>query len=108
MIALTLITNTIAIAEIDRTWLAFVPLTHSVFWGTLAYSLIGWNIRRDSPDPGVLAGVVHHLVQDRTDEHPNTRTRSFDSNGASRIVIMNHGLLSYGSSGLPGGFRLAA
>src|SRR5205807_9693445 len=32
--------------------LAFIPLTHSVFWGTLAYSLIG----------GTFAGTVLTLV----------------------------------------------
>jgi len=32
--------------------LAFIPLTHSVFWGTLAYTLIG----------GTLAGTVLTLV----------------------------------------------
>ena len=32
--------------------LAFVPLTHSVFWGTLAYTLIG----------GTFAGTVMTLV----------------------------------------------
>jgi len=32
--------------------LAFIPLTHSVFWGTLAYTLIG----------GTFAGTVLTLV----------------------------------------------
>ncbi|MGE8550432.1 MAG: efflux RND transporter permease subunit, partial [Acinetobacter calcoaceticus] len=32
--------------------LAFIPLTHSVFWGTLAYTLIG----------GTLAGTILTLV----------------------------------------------
>jgi multidrug efflux pump subunit AcrB len=32
--------------------LAFIPLTHSVFWGTLAYSLIG----------GTFAGTILTLV----------------------------------------------
>jgi Cu/Ag efflux pump CusA len=32
--------------------LAFIPLTHSVFWGTLAYTLIG----------GTLAGTLLTLV----------------------------------------------
>ena len=32
--------------------LAFIPLTHSVFWGTLAYTLIG----------GTLAGTAMTLV----------------------------------------------
>jgi Cu/Ag efflux pump CusA len=32
--------------------LAFIPLTHSVFWGTLAYTLIG----------GTFAGTVMTLV----------------------------------------------
>lgn len=32
--------------------LAFIPLTHSVFWGTLAYTLIG----------GTLAGTILTLM----------------------------------------------
>jgi len=32
--------------------LAFIPLTHSVFWGTLAYTLIG----------GTFAGTILTLV----------------------------------------------
>ena len=46
--------------------LAFIPLTSSVFWGTLAYTLIGGTLRRDGADAGVPAGDVFHLVQDHT------------------------------------------
>ena len=43
--------------------LAFVPLTHSVFWGSMAYTLIGGH----RSDPSLLACALCRLVQDQTD-----------------------------------------
>ncbi len=45
--------------------LAFVPLTTSVFWGSMAFTLIGGTLRRHDPDAGVPAGALHALVRDR-------------------------------------------
>ena len=36
--------------------LAFIPLTQSVFWGTLAYTLDRRDLRRNGTHPRVLAG----------------------------------------------------
>ncbi|MCS5946861.1 efflux RND transporter permease subunit [Klebsiella variicola subsp. variicola] len=40
---------------------AFIPLTHSVFWGTLAYTLIGGTLGNHR-DPYFPAGHVRDLV----------------------------------------------
>ncbi len=63
--------------------LAFIPLTQSVFWGTLAYTLIGGTLRRVGSDPGVLAGLVRDLVQDQAGGGGRA-SRSCDANGTCR------------------------
>ena len=56
--------------------LAFIPLTHSVFWGTLAYTLIGGTFGGTALTLRVLAGVVCHLVQDQTGTRRASRCRN--------------------------------
>ena len=56
--------------------LAFVPLTHSVFWGTLAYTLIG----------GTFAGTLKNLG-----------TFNY-TNGTFVGRLVNQGVVSLGSS----------
>ena len=46
--------------------LAFIPLTHSVFWGTLAYTLIGGTFGGTVLTLVFLPALVRHLVQDQT------------------------------------------
>ena len=66
--------------------LAFIPLTHSVFWGTLAYTLDRWNFRRNGAHPRVPAGLVCHLVQDQAGgERPANRFS--DSYGACHSLV---------------------
>ena len=45
--------------------LAFIPLTHSVFWGTLAYTLIGGTFGGTVLTLVFLPALVRHLVQDQ-------------------------------------------
>ena len=42
--------------------LAFIPLTHSVFWGSMAYTLIGGTAVGTLADPALPAGALRHLV----------------------------------------------
>ncbi|STU83542.1 RND transporter hydrophobe/amphiphile efflux-1 (HAE1) family [Klebsiella pneumoniae] len=52
--------------------LAFIPLTHSVFWGTLAYTLIGGTLGGNHHDPYLPAGHVRDLVPHPSGEHGTT------------------------------------
>jgi len=42
--------------------LAFIPLTHSVFWGSMAYTLIGGTAAGHGFDPVLFAGALRPVV----------------------------------------------
>ncbi len=56
--------------------LAFIPLTHSTFWGALAYVLIGGHRRRHRSDAAVPACPLRALVSGQPSKRPQFARRA--------------------------------